>query len=159
VLVEAVVDETPAAPLAQPARERLPERVLDEEDGVLDALVRRDAEQRLLGLAKRLPVEPGRVEVDVGLPGQPDVEDVPGESGDARVAVEPEERGAQVEDPVAVGGEPREELLRPLEPKGPVDDREGDQVEAPLGGAARRRGRCRGLAQGSNLTGGFSPSS
>ena len=57
---------------------------------------------------------------------------------DLRLAVEPEESRLQVEDPVPVPGEPRQELLRPLEAESPVDDGQAEDVEA---GGARLRSR------------------
>jgi hypothetical protein len=151
VLVEAVVDEPPAASRAETPGQRLPERVLHEEDRVLDALVGSDPQERVLGLLERIVLEPARVDVQRGDAGNGDVEDVLRQARDARLAVEPEKRGAQVEDAMAVRREAREQLLRPLEPEVPVDDREGDQVEAAAGCGGTRRG-CGGVAQGSNLS-------
>jgi hypothetical protein len=51
---------------------------------------------------------------------------------DRRLPVEPQEARPRIEDAVPGRREARQELLRPLEPEAPVDDRQAEQVE-PLG--------------------------
>ena len=73
------------------------------------------------------------------LPRKRDLPDPLADLGDLRLAVEAEEAGLRVEDPVAVGGERLQQLLRALHAEAPVDDREAEDVET-AGGRKRLRG-------------------
>jgi hypothetical protein len=76
------------------------------------------------------------------LAGQRHLEDAFGHLRDLRLAVEAEQSRPGIEDAVAVGRKARQELLRALEPKAPVDDRKAKDVEP-------RRGRKKDVALGS----------
>jgi hypothetical protein len=82
-------------------------------------------------LFERLPFECPRVDVEVVLPGQTDLEDPIADARDLEIPVETDETGLCVEDAMPVGGEGREELLGALETEAPIDDRETKQIEAP----------------------------
>jgi hypothetical protein len=131
VLVEAVVNHRPAEPLPQAPRERLPGRILDEDDGVPDPGAFDQFLERVERLFERLSLERARVDVEVVFSGQAHLEDAVADARDLEIPIETLETGLCVEDAVPVGGERREQLLRALEPEAPIDDRETKQVEAP----------------------------
>jgi hypothetical protein len=96
---------------------------------VLGSKIRDRAE----GLFQGLPSQRLRVDVEVVLARQGDLEDVVGDPLEARLAIEAQKASLRIEDAVPLRGEPREQLLRALEPEPPVDDRKTKDVE-PLGG-------------------------
>jgi hypothetical protein len=138
VLVHAVVDEAPPEPLAQLARQRLPGRVLDEDDRIgAESMSLGDLRERLRRLGQRLAGQRPRVDLEVVFAGQRDLEDARPQLPDFRLPVEAEEARLRVEDAVAVLGETGEELLGALEAKTPVDDGKTKDVE-PAGRRKRR---------------------
>jgi hypothetical protein len=137
VLIHAVVDEPPAEGVGGPPCERLPGGVLNEEYPVADPVEFGELEDRREGLLQRLTGQGARVEIEVVLSVERDLPDPLGDLRDLGLAVEAQKPGLCVENPVTVGRERLQELLRALDAEAPVDDRQAEDVET-AGGRLRK---------------------